>query len=169
MKDYLDITQLVRSIQKADDQEPCFRNPSAEDCPETECEWRAYCLDEKSCRLKGNSERAGDCWSPPVTVLEKDELIRVEAEIPGLEVDDIQVRIHGNLMNLRGGKRRRKREAGENLQVEERTYGPFNKFLKLSSPVDARKVDAWQRNGLLHIVLPKTVKAPGKTVRVPVR
>lgn len=167
--DYLDITQLVRSVQKSEGHEACFRRPVPEGCQEEDCEWRRYCLQDDIRAKLGEVRQETPFWSPPVTVRETPQEIRVEAEIPGLQASDIKVRIRGNLMNIRGEKNSRKRGEEEDLYLEERTFGPFSKFLRLPERVNTRLADAWAHNGVLHVVVPKDGPVDGKTVRVPVR
>jgi len=45
-RDFLDITALVRSIQRAENKPDCFRNDNAINCDQLECNWRAYCVED---------------------------------------------------------------------------------------------------------------------------
>ena len=109
-----------------------------------------------------------DVWIPAVDIHETKDSFIVEAELPGMKQDDIQITIVDNTLTLKGA-RRREREAREDGYTRiERAYGTFQRALALPSVVDATKVRAKYKDGLLHIELPKKEEAKPKEIKVQV-
>jgi HSP20 family protein len=103
---------------------------------------------------------------PLVNVREEPEAFHVEAEVPGVTRDRIEVLIrHGTELTLRGERKAPVGESGNWLQ-QERGVGRFQRDLTLPAPVEADKVQARLEHGVLHLVLPKAESV--KPHRVPV-
>ncbi|GIV79298.1 Hsp20/alpha crystallin family protein [Litorilinea aerophila] len=108
-------------------------------------------------------------FNPRVDVSETDKEIRVSAELPGMEPDDIEVTVSGNLLTISGEKRAEHEEQGEQYYRMERTYGSFQRTIPLPYEVDADKVNARYKNGVLTITLPKPGEAQGRRWRIPIK
>jgi HSP20 family protein len=92
---------------------------------------------------------------PPVNVWEENEAVHVEAELPGLNLGDLEIFVTGgNQLTIKG---ERKEVAPEKCvrHREERSFGSFTRMLTLPFPVDADKVEARFENGVLKVSLPK--------------
>jgi HSP20 family protein len=112
----------------------------------------------------------GQEFSPRVDVAETGKVIRVSAELPGLEESDIEVKLSRDELTISGEKRQEKDEKGHNYVRVERSYGFFRRSVPLSCEVDASKVDAAFRNGVLTVTLPKTAKGQDrKKIAIKVR
>lgn len=107
---------------------------------------------------------------PSVEVDEDDKEIRVSAELPGMEEKDVEVVLKDNVLTLRGEKKTEKTEKGEGNggTYSERYYGRFERSFTLDSEVDADKVKATFKNGVLTVTLPKTETAREKERRIPI-
>jgi HSP20 family protein len=106
--------------------------------------------------------------APPLDVHETAEALIVSAEVPGLAEQDVEVSLEGDVLTLKGGKRSETGEAGaarEGTRWLERWSGSFERRLALPGPVDAERVRATLRDGVLEVVLPKPEAA---VRRVPV-
>ncbi|MGH7172913.1 MAG: Hsp20/alpha crystallin family protein [Gemmataceae bacterium] len=131
-------------------------------------------------RLPGNLEelmeslasKPRDWWMqsfpyPLVNVREETDAFHVEAEVPGVTQDQIEVLIrHGTELTLQG---ERKPASGETCtwHHRERGEGRFHRVLTLSAPVDADKVQARLEHGVLRLLLPKAESL--KAHRIPVK
>jgi HSP20 family protein len=103
---------------------------------------------------------------PPVNVWEDTDAVHVEAELPGLNLNDLEIYVTGgNQLTIKG---ERKQELPEKSvrHREERTYGAFTRVLTLPFPVNADKVDARFENGVLHVTLPKHEAAKPRKINV---
>jgi HSP20 family protein len=100
-----------------------------------------------------------DAFKPRVDVSESDTDIKVAAELPGLDENDIEVSLAHNLLTISGQKKDEKEDKGQNYYRMERSYGSFKRTIPLPSEVESNKVDATFKKGVLTITLPKTAEA----------
>ena len=96
-----------------------------------------------------------DAFSPRVDVAETDSEIVVSAELPGLDDEDIEVSLARGLLTISGEKKQEKEKKDRDYYRVERSYGSFQRSVALPSEVDANKVDAVFRKGVLTVTLPK--------------
>ena len=111
---------------------------------------------------------SGAGWAPHLDMTETKECLIVKAELPGLEVKDLDITISGNTLTLKGEKRQVKEEKDEHHHLIERSYGGFARTVELPAPVAADKVKAAFKNGVLTITLPKTEEAKRKAISIEV-
>ena len=105
-------------------------------------------------------------WAPSVDVSETAKDVVVKAEIPGMDPKDIDVSVHGDVLTLRGERKKEQEEKGENFHRIERSYGAFSRSIRLPAEVDVGKVNATYKDGVLKINLPKTKEAAVKKIEV---
>ncbi len=102
---------------------------------------------------------------PSLNVWEEDDKLVVEAEVPGLKMDDLEILVSGNELTVRG-----QREAADQEGVcyhrRERGVGAFSRAVRLPVDIEAGKVEAQLSNGVLTIVLPKAEAARPRKVEV---
>ena len=115
-------------------------------------------------RLEEFSAFAG--WVPKLDVSETKEAIVVKAETAGVDPKEIQISLQEQLLTIKGEKRQEKDDKDEQYHRMERPYGGFTRSIRLPVPVDAGKVSATFKNGLLTITLPKTPAAKGTMIPV---
>ena len=100
-----------------------------------------------------------DVRAPAVDVFEEKDDIVVKAEIPGMDKDDIEVKLTDHTLTIKGEKKREEETKKENYYRSERSYGSFFRTLELPKDVHADKVKATFKNGVLEIRIPKTEEA----------
>jgi HSP20 family protein len=105
-------------------------------------------------------------WMPKIDLSETKEAIVVRAEIPGVEQKDIHVSLQDQFLVIKGEKQQDKEENDERHHRTERSYGSFARAMRLPSPVDASRVAAAFKDGVLTVTLPKTAEAKGTTIPV---
>jgi HSP20 family protein len=98
---------------------------------------------------------------------QKDDLI-VKAEIPGLSKEEIDISLEGNMLTIKGEKRKEEEVKEEDYYRSERAYGAFSRSIELPAAVQTDKVNASFKNGVLEIRLPKTEEAKTNVVKVKV-
>lgn len=113
--------------------------------------------------------RVDEEWSPSVDLSETKDNFVVKAELPGLEVKDIDVSISGEVLTIRGEKKKEEEEKGEHHHYVERFYGSFQRSFRLPTNVQADKVEASFDKGVLKITLPKVEEAKKKEIQVKVK
>ncbi len=106
-------------------------------------------------------------WVPPVDVAETQEKILVRAEVPGMKQEDIQIEFENGLLTIRGERKLEKAE-GVTWHRVERVYGNFSRSFTLPRTVDAEKIAASYRDGILEIDVPKKEEAKPKNIRIAV-
>ena len=105
-------------------------------------------------------------WAPNLDVSETKDALIVKADVPGMEAKDIQVSLQEQMLTIKGEKQQEKDEKDENFHRVERSYGAFMRAVRLPVPVDAGKVAASFKNGVLTITLPKTPAGKGTAIPV---
>jgi HSP20 family protein len=104
---------------------------------------------------------------PAIDIAEEDEAIIVRAEVPGCKADDIEISVHGNVLTISGEKKLEEEKKEKGYYHMESIYGSFRRELNLPAEVDANKIEAVCKDGVLLITLPKAATA--KAVRVKVK
>jgi HSP20 family protein len=108
-------------------------------------------------------------WVPPVDIFETDghDLV-VRAELPGMTREDIEVTVENSTLVLKGEKKFDVEVKEENYRRIERTYGSFHRSFTLPSTVDAGRIAADFKNGVLTVKLPFREEAKPRTINVEV-
>lgn len=105
-------------------------------------------------------ERPGSLeFAPPVDVKETENEIVVRAEVPGLDQKDLEVSLTGDQLVIEGEKKEEKEEKHETWHYREASFGSFRRVVPLPCEVDADKVKASYKNGVLTVTLPKSAQA----------
>jgi HSP20 family protein len=108
-------------------------------------------------------------WTPAVDIFETDghDLV-LRAELPGMTREDIEVTVENNTLVLKGTKKFDSEVKDENYRRIERSYGTFHRSFTLPNTVDAAKVSADYKNGVLSVKLPFREEAKPRTINVEV-
>lgn len=107
-------------------------------------------------------------WVPAVDVSESDDEIIVRAEVPGLDPEEVEVFVEGDVLTLKGEKKEEREQSGRDYHRVERQYGSFARSIQLPGAVMAEEVKATAANGVLTIRLPKQEDARRKKVQISV-
>jgi len=121
----------------------------------------AYLRDEDT-SVRGN-------WLPAVDIYETEahDLV-VRAELPGMAREDIEVTVENSTLILKGDKKLDAAVKEENYRRIERTYGTFHRSFTLPNTVDATRISAEFKNGVLTVKLPFREEAKPRTITVDV-
>ena len=113
-----------------------------------------------------NEDVASRSWVPPVDVQETADSYRLQAELPGLTKDDVQITLENNVLRLSGERKFEKDAKKEGYHRIERTYGSFTRSFALPHQVNADGVQAAFENGVLTIVVPKAEQARPRQIAI---
>ena len=103
----------------------------------------------------------------PIDVYQTDDEVVIEAVMPGVKPDDIEISVTGDTLTLRGEVREEKEVEGErDYHVRERRYRRFARSMTLPSTVDSSKAVAEVDNGILTLRIPKAEAAKPKQITV---
>ena len=96
--------------------------------------------------------------TPTLDVKENEKEIVVKADLPGLDEKDINLTIHNGVLSLRGEKKSEHTDERDNYHVMERSYGSFQRSIRLPDTIDEDKVEARFDKGVLTVTLPKRLE-----------
>ncbi len=104
--------------------------------------------------LGSDAVRAGD-FSPHLNVSESAEALKVQLEVPGMSEEDYEVTFKDNVLTIKGEKRTDFNKEEDKLHYSGRSYGSFEQRIPLPVEVDADRIEASSKHGILTITLPK--------------
>ena len=126
-------------------------------------------FDDSFGRIPARWIESGARWSPAVDISENNDKIYVDVEIPGMKKEDIKVSLENSVLSLKGEKKQEREIKEENCHRVERQYGSFVRSFELPMPVQAEKIKASYRNGVLHVELPKAEEVKPKEIPIEVK
>ena len=116
-----------------------------------------------------NEPQATRPWMPSVDILETENELILKADVPEVDLKDIDIQIENGTLSLRG-ERKFEKTANDNgkggYHRIERSYGSFERFFTLPDTVEADKVKADYKNGVLTVTLPKKEIAKPRQIKV---
>jgi HSP20 family protein len=104
-------------------------------------------------------------WTPAVDVFETSDRFVVMVELPGLTHDDVQLQHHEGRLTISGTRRERESPCGQFHRIE-RGNGSFSRTFQLPAPVDAERIAADLRDGVLTVTCPKATDDSAR--RIPI-
>jgi len=116
----------------------------------------------------GETELSTRSWAPPVDIYETEDAIVLKAELPGMDPNDVEVRVEDNTLYLKGERKYEKEVKEQNYHRVERSYGSFARSFSLPNSIEADKVKAEFKDGLLTLTMPKREEAKPKTIKIDV-
>jgi HSP20 family protein len=120
--------------------------------------------------LSGPSRDSGlfSGWSPALDVLDDKDNLVVKVELPGLKKDEINLSLHDGVLTISGERKHEvEKKEGQSFRSE-RYFGKFQRGVTLPTAVDASKVNATYKDGVLTVELPKAEEAKPKQIAVSV-
>ena len=118
-------------------------------------------------------------WDTPVAfpagfmakldMYEKDDHLVVKTELPGIKKADLDISLEDDMLTIKAEKKHEEETEEATYYASERTFGEYSRTVSLPFPVDAEKVSASLKNGLLTIKLPKAEEAKPRRIEVNVR
>jgi HSP20 family protein len=105
---------------------------------------------------------------PAVDIIERNDGYVIRAELPGIDAADIEVSLSDDRLTIAGEKREEKEEHRREMHLSELHYGSFQRTFRVPESVEASKIDASFRNGVLTVTLPKTAEAKSSKSKIEV-
>ena len=103
---------------------------------------------------------------PPVDIFEDQHNINLQAEIPGVKPEDLNITLENNVLTINGERKFENEEKKDDFHRIERRYGKFTRSFTLPAGVDPKNVNATFENGVLNITLPKLEEFKPKQITV---
>ncbi len=107
-------------------------------------------------------------WEPAVDIQETEGEFAVKADLPDVKKEDIKIELQDGVLAIEGERKQEKEEKGKTYHRVERQYGQFVRRFALPSDVDASKVQADFKDGVLNVHLPKSSNGKSKAVEIKV-
>ena len=113
-----------------------------------------------------NEPRGGRPWSPSVDIYETENDLVLKADLPDINPNDIEVRVENQTLTIKGERKFEQDSAIRGYHRIERPYGTFVRSFTVPATVDADKVAAEYKNGVLTVKLPKKETARPRQVKI---
>lgn len=102
----------------------------------------------------------------PLDVSENQDAYKIEASMPGIKPEDVEITLDGNTLTIRGQIKAEEEREGETFHLRERREGSFVRSINLPGNVKADAVEANYDNGVLKLLLPKTEETKPKRIQI---
>lgn len=112
--------------------------------------------------------QGGALLAPHMDVSETDKEVRIQAELPGVSEKDIEISLNDDVLTIRAEKQQERKEERKGVHFSERSFGTFQRSLRLPFPVREDQVQAHFENGVLSVTMPKA-QPQERTRRIPVQ
>ena len=124
-------------------------------------------IDQTLSRTHAEGElSATGAWAPAVDLFESDSFLILKAELPEVNLDDIELRIDEDRLTLRGERRIKEEVSEKQFLRMERAYGPFHRTFDLPTKVDPERVKAEFKRGILTVTMPKRENEKSRQVPI---
>ena len=108
-------------------------------------------------------------WVPAVDIHQEADKVVVDADLPGLKKDEIDIGVEDGVLTIKGEKKRENEVKDEDYHRVERLHGTFERSFRLPTTVDTAKITAKYKDGVLHVEVPKKEEAKPKQITVEVK
>ncbi len=105
-------------------------------------------------------------WLPPVDIREEDNQFVITADIPGVELKDIDVSVENNILAIKGKRETELKEGHNDFVRIERAKGTFSRHITLPDTANLEKIDAKYNQGVLQITIPKQKERMSRKISV---
>jgi len=110
-----------------------------------------------------------DTTPPAIDIIERPDALVVKAELPGVEKDNIDISVQENRLTISGKIEQDKEEKKEDFYYSERSYTSYSRTVEMPCKVNAEKIKAHLKNGVLTVTLPKAEDVKAKKITVEVK
>lgn len=113
---------------------------------------------------------SGGAFAPAVDVTENDDAYHIRADLPGVKKEDLDISLQDGVLTINAETKQEKKEEKEGRLIrQERRYGKFVRSMRFGDSVDADKIKADYKDGVLKLMLPKAEKVKAKKIDVQVK
>ncbi len=107
-------------------------------------------------------------WTPACDIYEDEDSVSLRFELAGVDPKDVEVRFENGTLTLKGERKLEQEEKRDNYHRVELNYGIFTRSFSLPATVDAEKIRAESKNGVLTVTVPKKPEAKPRSIQVKV-
>lgn len=110
-------------------------------------------------------DRRDESWTPPVDIMEKDGTLTLMASLPGMTEKDIDLKVEGQVLTIRG-ERKSPETSGSTYYQRESRIGAFTRSFTMPDSADLESIRADYKNGILTISVPQKAEAKPRIIKV---
>jgi HSP20 family protein len=114
----------------------------------------------------GGQRQEFDMLEPAIEVADTKDALVVKAQVPGVSKEQIQVNVSDNTLTIKGETKKEEKKEGKNYYRQEFRYGAFARTIALPTAVQADKIEAHLKDGVLQITIPKSEQAKAKEIPI---
>lgn len=115
------------------------------------------------------SSLAPATWRPMTDIYENKDSYVFKVELPGFKKEDIKVEFANDTLTLKGERKQEEETKNENVHRVERSYGMFERSFTVPKNVDAKKIEASLKDGILVLTVPKAEESQTKAIPINVK
>ena len=104
-------------------------------------------------------------WTPPVDIVEKDGNLIILASLPGLSIKDVELKVEGQTLTIKGERKQQETE-GYTYHQTESQYGTFSRAFTLPDSTDLENIKAEFKNGILTIAVPLKPEVKPRNIKI---
>lgn len=108
-------------------------------------------------------------WLPSTDIVEADSHYTVKIDLPGMRREEIKVSVQNGTLTVSGSRSRDNAENTKGYSRFERSFGSFTRTFQVPNSIDAKRIEASYKDGVLHLTLPKSEDARPKEIEVRVQ
>ncbi len=112
------------------------------------------------------ADRDRESWNPPMDVLEKDGNLILRLQVPGISEKDINLKLEGSVLTISGEKKSTDDAKDADYRQSEISYGSFSRTFTLPETVEAEKISASFKNGILTVTMPGRPEIKPRTIKI---
>lgn len=112
---------------------------------------------------------AGFPFNPAIDLTENEKEVRLRAELPGVDEKDVEISVERDILTIRGEKREERTEDGDKRRVVERSYGSFERSIRLPFAPEDEEIKANFKDGVLTITALKPPELARSSKRIPIQ
>jgi len=105
-------------------------------------------------------------WTPAIDVVREDGHLVVRADLPGIKPEQVKIEVDDDILTISGEHEERKEQEDKDYVRRERRYGSFSRSMALPGGVDAKKIKASTRNGVVEVTIPLPKEGTKEPVRI---
>ena len=115
------------------------------------------------------AQRESTWAAPAVDITESEKAYEITAELPGMDEKNVEVKFADGVLTIKGEKQEAKEEKKKDYYLSERSYGSFQRAFQVPDGVDADKIEASFKNGVLTVAMPKSAEAQKSAKKITVK
>jgi len=105
-------------------------------------------------------------WTPAIDVVRENGHLVVRADLPGIKPEEVKIEVEDDILTISGEHEERSDEKEEGYVRRERRYGSFSRSMALPGGVDAKKIKASTRDGVVEVTIPLPEEAKKETITI---